>query len=52
MMCKSTCQACNPKPKARMPWDKATHLTRMSDGRVVLRGSQEEAEHKYGELTR
>lgn len=30
---------------------RTTH-TKLSDGRVVLRGSKEEAEHKYGDLVK
>lgn len=48
-MCKQSCTKCHePKRKAKMPWDGPIHLTKLSDGRTVLRGSKEEAEHKYG----
>lgn len=35
--------------RARMPWDGDIAHTKLSDGRVVLRGSQEEAIDRYGE---
>ncbi len=48
-MCKKSCAVCYPpKPKAKMPWDGPIHLTKLSNGRAVLRGSREEAEHKFG----
>lgn len=31
--------------RARMPWHGNNHLTKLGDGRVVLRGSQEAAEY-------
>lgn len=31
-----------------MPWEGDISHTQLSDGRVVLRGSPEEAEHNYG----
>jgi hypothetical protein len=35
--------------KARMPWHGDIAHTVLSDGRKVLRGSEEEARHKYGD---
>ena len=49
-MCKSSCKVCNP-PKPE-PWRPRVTHTKLSDGRVVPRGSQEEALHKYGDLVR
>lgn len=36
--------------RAKMPWNGDIVHTKLSDGRVVLRGSEEEAIHKYNEL--
>ena len=38
--------------RAKMPWNGDIAHNRLSDGRVVLRGSEEEAVHKYGELVK
>lgn len=35
--------------RARMPWDGDIAHTKLSDGRVVLRGSREEAIDRYGD---
>jgi len=46
-MCKSTCEVCNP-PKVK--WSPRVTHTKLSDGRVVERGSREEAEFKWPDL--
>lgn len=47
-MRKRICEICHPPPKAKMPWDGDIVHTKLSDGRVVLRGSVEAAIDMFG----
>ena len=44
------CSMCGTKSGNAV--SRRTSHTKLSDGRVVLRGSKEEAEHKYGDLAK
>lgn len=45
-MCKNMCpECCPPKAAAHMPWSGDIAHTTLPDGRVVPRGSQEEADY-------
>jgi hypothetical protein len=47
-MCKRTCEVCYPRKRARMPRDGDIAHTKLSDGRVVLRGSEDAARDMFG----